>query len=154
MGVNTLEHTITSSNVSQLTRLWQTQLPNPADSSPLFLPNVPTTTGPKSLLFLTTLNGSLLAIDAATGQLVWSKETQGPKITNSSPALDSTGHFVYSYGLDGKVHKYAVNNGAEVLDTHWPVTVTLMNQDEKESSALNITNDYLYVTISGYNGDA
>jgi outer membrane protein assembly factor BamB len=153
-GINTVEHTITTANVGQLTRLWQTHLPNTADSSPIFLPNVATSAGPKALLFLTTLNGSLLALDAATGKTVWSQATHGPKITTSSPALDPTGHFVYSYGLDGKVHKYAVGNGAEMTGAGWPEPVTLMNEDEKESSALNITKDYLYVTISGYNGDA
>lgn len=153
-GVNTVEHTITPDNVSQLTRLWQTHLPDIADSSPIFLPNVPTSNGPKSLLFLTTLQGKLLALDATTGQLVWSQTTHGPKITNSSPAIDPSGQFVYSYGLDGKVHKYAVSNGAETTGAGWPATVTLMTEDEKESSALNITDNYLYVTLSGYNGDA
>lgn len=153
-GVNTVEHTITVENVGQLTRLWQTHLPNTADSSPIFSPNVSTNAGLKALLFLTTLNGSLLALDATTGKLVWSQETHGPKITTSSPALDPTGRFVYSYGLDGSVHKYAVENGAEITGAGWPEPVTLMNEDEKASSALNITKDYLYVTISGYNGDA
>lgn len=152
-GVNTAEHTITLGNVGHLTRRWQTHLPNTADSSPVFQSNVPTSAGPKSLLFLTTLNGSLLALDAATGTLVWSKETHGPKITHSSPALDPSGQFVYSYGLDSKVHKYAVGNGNEMNGAGWPAQITLMNEDEKESSALNITKEYLYVTTSGYIGD-
>src|SRR5207237_3856297 len=36
----------------------------------------------------------------------------------------------------------------------WPVTVTLLPNVEKGSSTLNLGNGYLYVTLSGYNGDA
>lgn len=153
-GVNTAESMITQNNVGSLARLWQQTLPATADSSPVELPNVSTTGGVKNVLFVTTMAGSLLAIDAATGNQIWRENTSGAaSYTTSSPALDPSGQFVYSYGLDGKVHKYAVGNGNEVTTGGWPATITLMPNVEKGSSALNIGNGYLYMTTSGYPGD-
>ncbi|GAC1617749.1 MAG: hypothetical protein NVS4B7_10070 [Ktedonobacteraceae bacterium] len=144
---------ITPGNVRSLERQWQQTLPDVVDSSPVEAPGVHTATGVRNLLFVTTRTGSILAIDASSGAQVWRQDTSGPKITNSSPALDPSGQFVYSYGLDGKVHKYAVGAGTEVTSSGWPATITLMRDDEKGSSALNIGNGYLYMTISGYIGD-
>ncbi len=152
-GINTSETTITAANVGTLTRKWQQALPAIADSSPVELPNVTTPMGVKTLLFLTTMHGSLVAVDAATGTLVWSANTSGPNFTTSSPALDPNGHFVYGYGIDGKIHKYAVGTGAETTTGGWPVTITLMPNVEKGSSAINVGNGYLYMVTSGYPGD-
>lgn len=153
-GVNRSEKTITTGNVGSLTRLWQQTLPAVVDSSPVELPAVKTPAGIKTLLFVTTLTGSLLALDASTGQQVWRQNTSGPKFTTSSPALDPSGQYVYSYGLDGKIHKYAVATGTEQTSGGWPVTITNMPDVEKGSSALNVANGYLYMSTSGYPGDA
>ncbi len=152
-GVNNAETLITLHNVYNLTLLWRQHLPATADSSPIELPQVQTTHGLKNLLFLTTLSGTLLALDAANGQIIWQQQTHGPQITTSSPVLDPSKLFVYSYGLDGKVHKYAVTTGQEETTGGWPATITLMNAVEKGSSALNIANGFLYMTTSGYVGD-
>jgi outer membrane protein assembly factor BamB len=152
-GINAAETTITPDNVGQLTRLWQQQLPATADGAPVELPGVKTADGVKTLLFVTTTTGSLLAIDAANGEQVWRKDTSGPKFTTSSPALDPSGTFVYSYGLDGKIHKYAVGDGEEFMDKTWPAVATAMPIDEKGSSPLNVANGYLYMPIAGYPGD-
>ena len=152
-GINTSETTITAANVGTLTRKWQQALPAIADGAPAELPNVTTPAGVKTLLFLTLTNGSLVAVDAATGNLVWRANTTGPNFTTSSPALDPNGQFVYGYGVDGKIHKYAVGTGAETTTGGWPVTITLMPNVEKGSSAINVGNGYLYMVTSGYPGD-
>jgi hypothetical protein len=66
--------------------------------------------------------------------------------------------FVYSYGLDGYVHKYAVGDGTEIKAGGWPEITTLKGYDEKGSSALSIATaangvSYLYVAQAGYPGD-
>ncbi|MEO8970888.1 MAG: PQQ-binding-like beta-propeller repeat protein [Ktedonobacteraceae bacterium] len=153
-GVNSSEKIITPGNVGSLTRLWQQTLPAVVDSSPVELPGVKTPSGTKTLLFVTTLTGSLLALDASTGQQVWRQNTSGPKFTTSSPALDPSGQYVYSYGLDGNIHKYAVGTGTEQTSGGWPVLITNMPDVEKGSSSLNVTSGYLYMSTSGYPGDA
>ncbi|GAC1388589.1 MAG: hypothetical protein NVS4B12_02990 [Ktedonobacteraceae bacterium] len=152
-AVNTSEGFISTQTVGRLSRLWQSKLPAVADSSPTFVAHVATANGFKNLLFLTTKAGSLQAIDVANGQIVWHQETSGPNITTSSPAIDPSWKYVYSYGVDGKVHRYNVGTGAETINSIWPATMTLMPNDEKGSATLNIGNGYLYMTMSGYNGD-
>ncbi len=152
-GVNTSEGAISTGTVGRLSRLWQRSLPTTADSSPTYMAHVATAGGFKNLLFLTTTAGSIQAIDVANGQIVWSKNTSGPNITTSSPAIDPSWKYVYSYGVDGKVHRYAIGTGAETVNNVWPATMTLMPGDEKGSASLNIGNGYLYMTTSGYNGD-
>ncbi len=153
-GVNSNEHIITPGNVGHLTRLWQQTLPAIADSSPVELSDVKTSSGTKTLLFLTTLTGSILALDASNGHQVWRQDTHGPKFTTSSPTIDPSGQYVYSYGLDGKIHKYVAATGTEQTGEGWPVLITNMPDVEKGSSSLNIANGYLYMTTSGYPGDA
>ncbi len=68
-----------------------------------------------------------------------------------------TALYVYSYGLDGYVHKYQVGDGIEILTGGWPQLTTLKGYDEKGSSALSIATSggvkYLYVVHGGYPGD-
>lgn len=152
-AVNNSETAITSQTVGRLALSWKSTLPAVVDGSPVFLANVATASGVRNLVFVTTKPGSLLAVDSSNGQIVWRKDVQGTNITTSSPAIDPNHQYIYSYGTDGKVHKYAVGSGAEVVNGTWPSTMTLMPQVEKGSSSLNVGNGYLYVTTSGYNGD-
>jgi len=156
-GVNDSETTILPGYVSQLKKTWQTKLPYRTNGSLVFISSITTLQGIKDLLFATTQTGNLVAIDAANGNIVWQKQTQGQFVdnqgTSSSPAIDPSRQYVYSYGLDGKIHKYAIGEGQEITGNGFPVTITILTNVEKESSALNIGNGYLYVTISGYDGD-
>ncbi len=166
-GYNPFETALGANNVSGLTQLFQATLPSIADGAPAFLPGVATPQGTKDLLFLTTKAGHILAVDAHSGTLVWSHQ-YGPgtcKVNNgsnacyttSSPAIDPNLLFVYSYGLDGAVHKYAVGDGTETATGGWPETTTLKGFDEKGSSALSVgtssSTSYLWATNGGYPGD-
>lgn len=140
-GLNLDESQINPGNVGQLHRLFRASLPDTADGAPAVLTGVQTANGTRDALFLTTRNGSLVALDAHTGEQLWVAE-HGPgscKINNgsqtcyttSSPATDPDHGFVYSYGLDGKVHKHAVADGTEATDGGWPQIAALKPSDEK-----------------------
>src|SRR2546430_13413253 len=62
-GRNTAETTITPSNVSALVQKYQVTLPATADGAPVFLDSVSTPMGTKDLLFVTTRDGRILALD-------------------------------------------------------------------------------------------
>lgn len=143
-GVNPHEQRIGPANVARLVVLWRQHLPGVADSSPVYH---------AGRLFLALRNGGLVALAADTGRQLWHVQTFGPKITNSSPALDPTGSAVYAYGLDGFVHQYSAASGQETTGGGWPVKISNLTSVEKESSALNLANGKLYVTTSGYLGD-
>jgi outer membrane protein assembly factor BamB len=167
-GNNTQEKTIGPANVGSLQQLFQVTLPAVADGAPAYLSGVSTPTGVRDLLFLTTKAGHIVALDAHTGAQVWEHQYPAgtcrinngfsPCYTTSSPAIDPNRQYVYSYGLDGYVHKYQVGDGTEITGGGWPELATLKPFNEKGSSALSIatTQDgttYLYVTNGGYPGD-
>jgi len=159
-GNNQQETTIHSGNVSTLHVLYHVTLPSIADGAPAFLSGVTTSSGIKDLLFLTTKDGHILALDAATGATLWSHQpATGPRYTTSSPAVDPNRLFVYSYGLEGRAHKYQVGDGTEITTGGWPEVATLKPDVEKCSPPLSVavTNSgahYLYVANGGYPGDA
>ncbi len=167
-GSNTNERIILPGNVTDLKRWYQVTLPGVADGAPAYLSAVSTAGGVRDLLFVTTRNGWIVALDAHTGATVWSHQNgpgachinNGANVcyTTSSPAVDPNLAYVYSYGLDGFVHKYQVGNGSEVTGAPWPELVSLKPYNEKGSSALSIATagsgaSYLYVASAGYPGD-
>ena len=153
-GVNPEERLISPRTVGGLRLLWRTHLPGIVDSSPIFLHGLEYSKGSRDVLYATTKNGTIVALDAAGGEILWSHRPSGPQITTSSPVADPSGRFVYSYGLDGALHKYAATDGIEEKGAGWPSQITRMPETEKGSSALNIANGQIYATTSGYLGDA
>ncbi|WP_431247035.1 cell wall-binding repeat-containing protein [Leifsonia xyli] len=166
-GVNSAETQIIPSTVGALKPLFTATLPGVSDGPPVEQPGVATAGGTRDLLFTTTKDGWITATDAATGAEVWKHQNgpgsctintgTNPCFTTSSPAVDPSGAFVYSYGLDGRVHKYATGSGAETTGGGWPQVATLKPYDEKSSPALTIAtvsgHTYLYVSNGGYPGD-
>jgi len=156
-GYNPAETTITPANVASLTKRYSVDLPATVDSAPVYLSNVSTSGGTKNLLFALSNSGRLMAIDAATGAEVWHASQSGTQPTTSSPAIDPGRQYVYSYGVDGYVHKYQVGNGTEITTGGWPQLVTLKNNVEKGASGLTIANsggtNWLYSVTDGYIGD-
>jgi hypothetical protein len=156
-GYNPAETTITPANVAGLTRRYSVDLPATVDSAPVYLSNVATSGGTRNLLFALSNNGRLMAIDAATGAEIWHASQSGTQPTTASPAIDPGRLYVYSYGVDGYVHKYQVGNGTEITTGGWPQLVTLKNNVEKGASGLTIANsggvNWLYSVTDGYIGD-
>ena len=166
-GNNRLETAIGSGNVASLTQKFQVSLTSAADGAPVFLEAVVTPSGVRDLIFVTTKAGQIVAIDAESGAQLWSQQHgPGPCLINnhgaacyttSSPALDPNRLYVYSYGLDGFVHKHQVGDGTEILTGGWPQLTTTKGFDEKGSSALAIATSrgstFLYAVHGGYPGD-
>jgi hypothetical protein len=141
---------------------WHYSLGKTVDTAPVYLAGVATPAGTKNLLFGVATDGTLLAIDAASPSLniVWSKKPVGTGIkTTGAAAIDPNRQYVYAFALDGKIHKYHVGDGSEVLGGGWPQVSTLKPDQEKGSSSLAIAtaqngHTYLYSVTSGYVDDA
>jgi len=126
-----------------------------ADIAPIFLGAVATNSGTKDVLFVVARNGTLTALNAADGAVIWSAPHGGVQFTTSAAAVDPNLQFVYSYGLDGKVHKHQVGDGVEIVSGGWPQLATLKPAVEKGVSGLTIAiaadaQAYLYSAMTSY----
>jgi len=100
---------ISASNASRLATLWRVAIAEQSDGAPVYVSNVLTKRGFIDLLITSTTRGRVIALDADRGTLVWQTTPPGgPRWTTSSPAVDPKKEFVFAYGLDGYVHKYAI----------------------------------------------
>ncbi|HSW79214.1 MAG TPA: PQQ-binding-like beta-propeller repeat protein [Candidatus Saccharimonadales bacterium] len=157
-GNNTNETKLTTANAHSLAKLWQVATPDDVDSGVVEQPDVTTSQGTMDLVFVNTIKGQLAAYNAWTGTKIWEADPSAANYngqgTKSTPAIDPSGNFIYAYALDGYIHKYNISTGAEVTGTGFPAQITLLaNNIEKGSASINIANGYLYMTISGNDGD-
>ncbi len=148
-------------------RVWQARLSANADSTAVVARNVRLHDGKKRniAVVLAGNNGGncspgdpvsparTYAFNTSNGQRLWSASTRGPsRCTTAAPAIGNG--FVYSPGLDGRIHKYAITSGKEVTSGPWPERYTRMPDVEKESANLVVSGRWLYATTSGFIGDA
>ena len=171
-GNNTSESAIGRDTVGFLVLDYRVPLmiPSISDSAPVYAAGISTPDGTKNLLFFNATDSaydgasttaSVIAVDAATGLIVWVRTTGGSAAhASSSPALDPGREYVYAAGLDGYVHKYGIGDGVEATTAGpagWPQLVTLKPYVEKIASGLTIARSrdstYLVAVTNGYNGD-
>jgi outer membrane protein assembly factor BamB len=142
---------LSAATVGGLHLLWRAHLEDTADSAPVYLHALLFPDHSRhDVLYVTAKDGTLVALDAGTGHLLWSVHTVGPEWTTSSPAADPSRRLVYFYGLDGFVHKVGVIDGKEIKTGGWPVRITNIPGREKGSAPLNIVNGRLYAALSTY----
>jgi outer membrane protein assembly factor BamB len=142
---NAGDRLLTTTNVVGLKLRWRINLGDVADSAPIAVGNH---------LFLTSKNGTTYALNASDGRIVWRFNTHGPNITTSVPAYDSSTKALYVPGVDGFIRKLDPATGHELRGPGFPAQITPAPETEKNASALNIANGYLYAQTSGYFGDA
>jgi len=169
---NTAETTINRDNVARLTLKYSVPVVAPLaiDAPPVYASAIQTLSGTKDLLFVNATDGaddfvsttgSLIAIDAADGSIVWVQTTSGSSAhAASSPAIGPDRAYVYSYGLDGYVHKYGIGDGVETITqgpVGWPALVTLKPDVEKVAGGLTIVESggaaYVVAITDAYFGD-
>lgn len=132
------------------------RLPGTVDSSPIYLHDVTVGGSQHDVFFVTTTYGRTVAVDASTGQALWtftppgySSWAGGYRITNAGPVADPDRRFVYAAAPDGKVRKLAVANGHPV----WATAVTRLPEREKLGTALTFDRGHVIVPTDGYVGD-
>src|SRR5256885_668542 len=91
------------------------------DGAPVYLHDVTTPGGVRDIVYVQGEHGHLIAMDGHTGATIWSDNFGPGGIANSSPAIDPSRNFIYINANDSKVHKVAVDTGAEVKSGGWPV---------------------------------
>jgi hypothetical protein len=134
-------------------------LPGTVDSSPVYLHAVQVGGHSHNVIVVTTTYGKTIAIDADSGQLLWTFTPAGysgwagsAQITTTSPLADPGRRYVFAASPDGLIHKLSLADGSEA--SGWPVSVTRDATHEKLGAALNIAGSDVLVATSGYLGDA
>ncbi len=135
---------ITAANVAHLRRI-TVQLPGTVDSSPVYLHGALVGGAVHDVVVVTTTYGKTLAIDAGSGQILWTFTPAGysgwagsAQITTASPLLDPSHQFVYAASPNGLIHKLSLSDGREDPSGSWPVSITRDPTREKLAAALNI----------------
>ena len=136
---------ITAANVKSLKRQ-QVQLDGTADSSPIYLHGVQVSGATHDVFFVTTTYGKTLAIDAASGKVLWRFTPPGysswagsAQITTATPVADPSRQWIYAASPGGSIYKLAVANGHSA----WGVSITKLPSREKIAAALNVPIDLL-----------
>jgi hypothetical protein len=147
---------ITAANVGSLQRQ-QVRLPGTVDCSPIYLHGVTIGGGSHDAFFVTTTYGITLAIDAASGRILWRWTPPGysswagsAQITTATPVADPSRRWIYAASPDGRVQKLSVASGHAV----WRRRITRLPSKEKLTSSLNYVGGRVIATTGGYVGDA
>jgi outer membrane protein assembly factor BamB len=158
-GAGPPKTSLTARNVGRLVRR-HVVLDGAVDSSPIYLRNALVKGHRHDVFIATTSYGTVSAVDADSGRLLWrfvpagySSWVYSSQITTSSPAGDPGRGFVYSAAPNGFIYKIRISTGAAVHSAGWPVRITRDSTREKISSALNVDGNLLLATTSSF-GDA
>lgn len=158
---NPNETTLSASNVSSLHFIWSANLGGAITGEPIVATNVPINGTPATVLYIGADNGVFYALNADTGQTIWSKQLG----TVSSACLDLpggkfgiTGTATYDkstnrvYVADGKdtVHALNMQTGAEYAG--WPVSIDNKFSENHIYAALtfNPANGLLYASTGSF----
>ena len=146
---------ITAANVAALRRQ-QVQLPGTLDSTPIYLHGVTVAGKAHDVFFATTTYGRTVAVDAASGRILWTYTPPGYaswagsyRITNMPPTADPSRKYVYAGAPDGKIRKLAVSNGHQL----WATAITRLPEREKLAAGLNVDGGTVIAATDGYIGD-
>jgi hypothetical protein len=155
-GANVPGTGVTGSNVGSLTRR-QVNLNGTVDASPIYLRGVTVNGATHDVFFVTTSYGKTIAVDAASGSVLWEYTPAGyaswagtAQITNSTPAADPDRQYLYAAAPDGTVQKLAVADGHAL----WKTAITLLPSREKIASPLKVFRGRVIAVTGGYIGDA
>ncbi len=143
---------ITAANVASLVRR-QVQLDGTVDASPIYLHGVAVNGSARDAFFVTTSYGKTIAIDAASGAVLWEYTPSGyaswagtGQITNSTPAADPDRQNLYAAAPDGTVEKLAIADGSVV----WKTAITLLPDHEKIASPLKVFRGRVVAVTGGF----
>ena len=93
--------------------IWQTDLGAPVYASPAMS---------NGIIYISTTRGSLVAIEAVTGEQKWLMETLNPDVRMGAPAVD--GERVYFGATDGRVRSLDINTGEIQWEVQLPDVIT------------------------------
>lgn len=159
-GENPVERTLGPANARTLHEVWSAPLGGVADAQPLLASHVALRGGRRADLVLAgSENGTLTALDAATGRVVWRRTLGSIRVNchdlpngtygvTSTPVLERARNRAYSADGRGRVHALDLSTGVE--RPGWPVTITPAPSREHIWGALALRTGRLYVATASH----
>jgi len=141
---------LTQKSAPRLHREWLSKLDGAVYASPLSAD-----IGGRQLLFASTENGSVYALAASTGHIVWQRELGtvatlecGTWGITSTGAIDLQRQTLYVANADGRLYGFDLATGDDVVG--FPRTIVPRSDYEYVWGGLRIANDRLYVPVASY----
>jgi outer membrane protein assembly factor BamB len=160
-GWNRGEQVLSKTTVGKLKPLWNIQLTTASQAlllstltAPVVAGGVSTSAGPKDLVFTISIEDTLTALDAGSGQIVWQKKFPNPlkplrpasiscsNTEQATPTIDKAKGIIYFNTSDGKLR------GARLADGEQAITPTDMVQPYSRNWSLNLVDDVVYTTAA------
>jgi len=128
IGYNGVENVLTAGNVSQLHAHWATDIGGPITTQPTLMTGVLINGRPTDVVYAATWSGRIVALNAATGALLWS--VQAPTVqtncgnfnasgglvgTIGTPTLDRSTNRMYLVTGYGFLHALDLSTGDDVM---------------------------------------
>jgi outer membrane protein assembly factor BamB len=141
---------LTRAAVTGLAPLWTAKLDGPIYASPLAF-----TVGARRFVFVTTEAGSVYALDAANGTVVWHRELGmvttdacGTWGITSTGVIERSGRVLYVIGATGELHALSLESGDEAAG--FPRRLVDNPAYEYVWGGLRIAAGRLYVPVASY----
>jgi outer membrane protein assembly factor BamB len=145
--------TLRPSTVPDLAEQWRTKLDGVVVASPLYA-EPPVDGTPLGVLYAATEAGSIYALAAADGHVLWQRTTgtldacDGTFGISSTGAIDRTRNTLYEIGADGQLHALDLATGADA--SGFPIDLIPSPTTQYVWGGLRIVGDRLYVPFSSY----
>jgi outer membrane protein assembly factor BamB len=153
------EDALNVGNVAGLKLLWKTQVKNEPRSlaaltAPVVTDGVTTPAGLRSVVYVAGSSDNINAIDARTGELIWSQNFEShvlpkdagmwlcPNNLNATPTIDKARGLIYAIAVDGKFYGLDLGTGHTRFGP-----VQFVPAYSKDWS-LNLSNDIVYTSTS------
>src|SRR5919201_6922330 len=137
--------TLRPTTVPHLREQWRAQLDGLVVASPLFA---------GSVAYAATEAGSVYALDAADGHVLWQQQTRTALQCGTTFGISSTGavdmgrRVLYEIGADGQLHAFELATGAEAGG--FPIALIASPATQYVWGGLRIVGHTLYVPYSSY----
>jgi outer membrane protein assembly factor BamB len=135
--------------------LWTTDLDGAVYASPLAVGGVATATGIRDLVVAETEAGTLYALDAHDGSVVWQRSFRtettagcGKWGLTSTGAIDKPHGILYVATARGFLHAIQLSDGAE--QAGWPTRITSRPLAEYVWGGLRVVDGRVYVPVASY----
>jgi outer membrane protein assembly factor BamB len=146
---------ISSTSVRDLEERWSAQIGGRFVASPLYAENVRVGTDVENVVYAATNAGTIAALRAEDGQLLWQRQVSGTVQTcestygvSSTPVLDRGRNRLYVIGADGLLFALDLATGKTIAG--WPVPVTGFPRSEYAWGGLAFYGTRIYVPIASY----